>query len=124
MIIAETMGQRLTWFDIAADGSLSGRRIWADLAGYFPDGICLDAEGAVWVADARGRDVLRVGAGGTILARVAMQEGRFAFACMLGGADHKHLYICSSTASGPGQAAKRDGGIDVARVAVPGAGWP
>ncbi len=124
MIIAETIGQLLTWFDIAADGSLSGRRVWADLAGHFPDGICLDAEGAVWVADARGRDLLRVGAGGAILARVAMQEGRFAFACMLGGADRKHLYVCSSTASGPGQAAKRDGGIDVVTVDVAGAGLP
>lgn len=124
MIIAETMGQRLTWFDIAGDGTLSGRRVWADLAGYFPDGICLDAEGAVWIADARGRELLRVGAGAKILARVPMQEGRFAFACMLGGADRKDLYICSSTASGPGQGAKRDGGIDVARVDVPGAGLP
>jgi sugar lactone lactonase YvrE len=124
MIIAETMGQCLTWFDIAADGSLSGRRVWADLAGHFPDGICLDAEGAVWVADARGPDLLRVGEGGRILGRVAMQEGRHAFACMLGGADRRDLWVCSATGSGPAAAEQREGGIDVIRVSVPGAGLP
>jgi sugar lactone lactonase YvrE len=121
MIIAETMGQRLTWFDIAPDGALSGRRIWADLKGHFPDGICLDAEGAVWVADARGPDLLRVGEGGRILGRIAMQPGRHAFACMLGGVD---LWVCSSSGSGPSVAEKRDGGIDVVRVDVRGAGLP
>ena len=124
MIIAETIGQRLTWFDIAPDGSLEGRRVWADLAGHFPDGICLDAEGAVWIADARGQDLLRIGAGGTVLQRIAMPSGLFAFACALGGADRKTLYVCSSSASGPGQATKRDGGIHAVRVSIPGAGWP
>ncbi len=124
MVIAETIDQRLTWFDIAADGTLSGRRVFAELTGYFPDGICLDAEGAVWVADARGRDLLRVQDGGAIVARVAMQPGRFAFACMLGGADRRDLYVCSSSGSGPAQADKRDGGIDVVRVHTPGAGRP
>ena len=123
MIIAETMGQCLTWFDIDADGGLSGRTMWADLAGHFPDGICLDAEGAVWVADARGPDLLRVGAGGTILQRVAMQPGRHAYACILGGDDRKYLYVCSSTASGPDNAIKKEAGIDVVSVDVPGAGF-
>ena len=121
MIIAETMGQCLTWFDIAPDGTLAGRRVWADLAGHFPDGICLDAEGAIWVADARGADLLRVREGGGIAGRIAMPPGRHAFACMLGGGD---LWVCSSTASGPAMAEKRDGGIDRVRVDVPGAGWP
>ena len=66
MIIAETYAHRLTAFDIAADGSLGNRRLFAALDGRFPDGICLDAEGAVWVADARGHDVIRVREGGRI----------------------------------------------------------
>ena len=89
-----------------------------------PDGICLDAEGAIWVADARGRELLRVLQGGAIAARIALPEGKFAFACMLGGADRRDLYVCTSSGSGPAVMTKRDGGIDVISVDVPGAGWP
>ena len=124
MIIGETIGQRLTWFDIAADGTLSGRRAFADMKGHFPDGICLDAEGAIWVADARGSEVLRVKDGGTITDRVALPTGRHAFACMLGGADRRDLYVCTAEGSGPVMARKMTAGIDVVRVAVPGAGLP
>ncbi len=124
MIIGETMGQRLTWFDVAPDGSLSGRRVFADLKGHFPDGICLDAEGAIWVADARGAELLRIKDGGAITDRVALPAGRHAFACMLGGADRRDLYACTAEGSGPAMAAKLTAGIDVARAAVPGAGAP
>jgi len=124
MVIGETVGQRLTWFDIAPDGSLSGRRVFADMKGYFPDGICLDAEGAIWVADARGSELLRVTDDGTITDRVALPAGRHAFACMLGGADRRDLYVCTAEGSGPANATKMTAGIDVVRVAVPGAGLP
>ena len=124
MIIAETMGQRLTSFALSADGLLSDRTEFANLHGHFPDGICLDAEGAIWVADARGRELLRVLQGGAIAARIALPEGKFAFACMLGGADRRDLYVCTSSGSGPAVMTKRDGGIDVISVDVPGAGWP
>lgn len=124
MIIAETMGQRLTEFRIAPDGSLHDRRVFADLNGHFPDGICRDAEGAIWVADARGPDLLRVRQGGEIAARIALPAGRFAYACMLGGADGRDLYVSTAPGTGPGIAEQRQGGIDVVRVAVPGAGLP
>jgi sugar lactone lactonase YvrE len=123
-IIGETLGHRLTAFDVAADGRLSGRRVFADLPGVWPDGICLDAEGAVWVADARGGRVVRVKEGVGVVETIAMAEGRHAFACMLGGADRKTLFLCTSTASGPGMADKRDGAIEAVRVVVPGAGLP
>jgi len=124
MIIAETMGQRLTSFAIGADGLLSDRTVFAELPGHFPDGICLDAEGAIWIADARGPELLRVREGGAVLQRIALQPGRHAFACMLGGAEGRDLYVCTSTASGPAMATKREGGIDVVRVDVMGAGLP
>jgi len=124
LIIGETLGHRLTLFDIGSDGGLSGRRVFAQFEDVWPDGICLDAEGAVWVADPRGHRVVRAVEGQGVVQTIRMAEGRHAFACMLGGADRKTLYICTSTASGPGMAAKRDGAIEVVRVEVPGAGLP
>jgi sugar lactone lactonase YvrE len=124
MIVGETLGHRLTCFDVAADGSLSGRRVWAQLDGVWPDGICLDAEGAIWVADARGGRVVRVKEGVGVVETVAMAAGRHAFACMLGGAERRTLYLCTCTASGPAVATKTDGAIEAVRVDVPGAGLP
>jgi sugar lactone lactonase YvrE len=123
LIVAETLGQRLTAFDVAADGALSKRRVFAQLDDCFPDGICLDAEGAVWVADARQPRVIRVLEGGRVERAIATGD-RCAFACMLGGDDRCTLYICTCTASGPAIADKRDGRIEAASVDVPGAGWP
>jgi sugar lactone lactonase YvrE len=123
LIVAETLAHRLTAFEIGADGTLGQRRVFAALDGCFPDGICLDAEGAVWVADARSPRVLRVFDGGRIDRAVATGD-RFAFACMLGGADRRTLYVCTCTGSGPAMAEKRDGRIEMVRVDVPGAGWP
>jgi sugar lactone lactonase YvrE len=124
MIVAETQGHRLTAFDVAADGALGRRRVWAPLdEAVFPDGICLDADGAVWVADARGPALLRVLEGGRI-ERTISTGARFAFACMLGGPDRRTLFACTSTGSGPAMADLRDGAIEAARVDVPGAGLP
>ena len=124
LVVAETLGQRLTAFDVAADGALTKRRVWAKLDGVFPDGICLDAEGAIWVSDARGPDLLRVREGGAIERRIPAGPGRHAFACMLGGADRRTLYVCTCTGSGPAMADKRDGRIETVRVDVPGMGLP
>jgi len=123
MIVAETHAQRLSAFDIATDGSLGNRRLFAALDGRFPDGICLDAEGAVWVADARGNDVIRVLEGGRIAQSIGVGD-RTVFACMLGGGDHRTLFLCTSTGSGPAMAEKIDGRIEAVGVEVPGAGRP
>jgi sugar lactone lactonase YvrE len=124
MIVGETQGHRLTAFDVAPDGTLSNRRVWAQFEdAVFPDGICLDAEGAIWISDARGSALLRVREGGKIDGTVSTGS-RYAFACMLGGADRRTLFVCTSTGSGPGMADKRDGAIETVRVDVPGAGLP
>jgi sugar lactone lactonase YvrE len=122
LIVAETYAHRLTAFAIGRDGALSRRRLFAALPDCFPDGICLDAEGAVWVADARGRRVIRVRDGGTIAQTITTE--RTVFACMLGGEDRRRLFLCTSSGSGPGMAEKRDGRIEAVRVDVPGAGLP
>jgi sugar lactone lactonase YvrE len=124
LIVGETQGHRLTAFDVAPDGRLDNRRVWAALdERIFPDGICLDAEGAIWVSDARGAALLRVREGGKIDGTVSTGS-RYAFACMLGGADRRTLFVCTSTGSGPAMADKRDGAIETVRVDVPGAGLP
>ncbi len=123
LILAESFGARLTAFDIAQDGSLSNRRVFAQLSGAVPDGICLDAEGAVWVASPVSREVLRVREGGEVVERIALELQ--AFACMLGGPERRHLFICTAGSSMPDECiARRDGRIEVAHVEVAGAGLP
>ena len=124
LIVAETIGQALTIFDIAEDGSLENRGVFAQMPEMFPDGICLDAEGAVWFANPRKGYVARVFEGGDIEHRIDLEPGRGAFACMLGGSDGRTLFICSCTGSGPAAASKTDGRIETIRVEVPRAGWP
>lgn len=125
MVIGETQGHRLTAFDIAADGTLSNRRVFAQLDAIFPDGICLDAEGAIWVADARGGNgVVRVFQGGRIERRIAVGAQRYAYACMLGGDERRTLFICTNSGSGPEIADKREAKVEFIRVDVPGAGLP
>lgn len=124
LIVAESYANRLTRFDIAADGSLSNRRLFADLASVVPDGICLDAEGAVWVGHARAPQCLRVLDGGKIDTIVHTGEGRHVYACMLGGAQRKTLFLCTSSVRGPESAAARQGRIEFTHVDIPGAGWP
>jgi sugar lactone lactonase YvrE len=124
LIIAESFANRLTCFDIAADGRLSGRRVFAQLDGHVPDGICLDAEGCVWAASCYAGQAIRVAEGGRILDSVRVPVGN-AFACMLGGADGRDLFLCCATEHDPARTrAARAGRIDIARVAVPRAGWP
>lgn len=123
MIVAETFGGRLTAFDIAGDGSLSNRRVWADLGGRVPDGICLDAEGAVWVANPVARECFRVVEGGEVV-DVVETDNR-CFACMLGGADRRTLFMLTSAYSLAIEAAvRRSGNVLIADVEVPGAGLP
>jgi sugar lactone lactonase YvrE len=123
LIVAETWGRRLTAWDIAADGALSRRRCWADLAPSVPDGICLDQEGAAWVACPPKREVLRVREGGEVTHRISTGD-RGAFACALGGDDRRTLYVCTASTTGPAAAEARSGRIESLRVDVPGAGWP
>ncbi len=124
LIIAETFGSRLTAFDIASDGSLNNRRLFAHLEGTFPDGICIDEECAVWVASAGGNKVMRVSPGGRITDTISLPD-RNAYACMLGGADRCDLYICTAKHFLPERTrALRSGQIEVVRVSVPGAGLP
>jgi sugar lactone lactonase YvrE len=123
LIVGESGAACLTAFDIAEDGSLSGRRTWAKLEGAVPDGICLDAEGCVWVASPLGNHVLRVEEGGRVTHRVELS--RRAIACMLGGPDRRTLFCCSSDSFEPEACrSARRSAIEIARVGVPGAGWP
>ncbi len=123
LIVGESFGARLTAFDIMADGSLTGRRLWAQLDGAVPDGICLDAEGAIWVASPLSAEVLRVREGGEVTRRIPVETQ--AFACMLGGPDRRTLFILTAGSSDPDECRKnRNGRIEMAHVDVPGAGWP
>ncbi len=124
LIAAESYGHRLTAFAIGEDGSLSNRRVFAELGDVVPDGICLDAEGAVWVAHARANKALRVFDGGRIAETVEVPEGRGVYACALGGADRQTLFLCTCTVRGPESEAARQGRIEMAQVGVPGAGRP
>ncbi len=124
LIVAESHGRRLTGFDIAADGGLANRRVWADLGDGVPDGICIDAEGCVWYADVPNHRCARVREGGEVLRTIALDRG--GFACMLGGPERRTLYITAAEwfgmermgeMAGTGQLLSLD-------VDIPGAGWP
>jgi sugar lactone lactonase YvrE len=124
LIVGESMGGRLTAFTVAADGSLFDSRSFAQLQGAVPDGICLDAEGAVWSACPFSGRVLRVKDGGEVLDEVKVSH-EFAFACMLGGADRRTLYICTAPSHIPAECRTQRGGrIETVVVDVPGAGLP
>jgi sugar lactone lactonase YvrE len=123
LIVSETWGSRLTAFTRAPDGSLSNRRLWAQLPDVSPDGICLDAQGGIWVASPRSSEVLRVGEGGRITHRHAL--GAQATACMLGGPDRRTLFILSGPVVRPDEGrALKHGRIETARVEIPGVGLP
>jgi sugar lactone lactonase YvrE len=121
LVVAETYAARLTAFDVAADGSLSGRRVFAELPGVAPDGICLDAAGEVWVATARTPEVLRVREGGEVTARAQVASGSLSYACMLGGDDGRTLFVCTAPSWRPGH---QQGRIEVVQVDRPHAGRP
>ncbi len=123
LIVAETFGKRLTAFDIADDGTLTGRRVWATLGDASPDGICLDAEGAIWVASPPTSEFIRVKEHGEITNRIPAENQ--AIACALGGADRRTLYMVTGRVSKPEKSlAERNGRILSVQVEVPGAGFP
>ena len=123
LLVAESYGKCLTAFSIAPDGSLSNRRVWAAVDGH-PDGICLDAEGAVWYADVPNRRCVRVREGGEVLQTIEVDRG--CFACMLGGEDNRTLFIVAAAWGGAEgmRQGQRTGQVLSLEVAVPGAGWP
>ena len=123
LVIAESYGRRLLSFDIEDDGSLTGRQLFADLGARVPDGICLDAEGGIWVGDPTNRSVFRVIEGGEVTHHIDLELN--CYACMLGGEDRRTLYLVTAPNSGRGVAAqRREGRIERIQVDVPGAGLP
>jgi sugar lactone lactonase YvrE len=123
LIVAETWGNRLTGFDIEPDGTLRNRRTWANLKGVFPDGICLDAQGAIWVAAPHPGEVLRVQAGGNVTDRLSVSTKPYA--CILGGLDRRTLFVCTAGSFDPDDVrAKPEGKIEFIEVDVSGAGLP
>jgi sugar lactone lactonase YvrE len=95
LLLSESRRRWISAFDIAEDGSLSNKRVWAKLPGVRPDGIAVDTAGGVWVADAEGHRVLRVVEGGEWTHQIDLGD-RQAYACALGGADGRTLYLCSA----------------------------
>ena len=129
LIIGETYAARLTAFDINDDGSLSNRRVWADLTNIekdyrpVPDGICLDEENAIWMASPSTNEVIRIKEGGKIVDKIAVQTN--AYACVLGGKDRKTLFVCTSGGSDMQSCIeKKEGRIESFQVDIPGIGIP
>jgi sugar lactone lactonase YvrE len=125
LVVAESYRHRLTAFDIDANGLLSNRRVWADLGGHSPDGICLDRDGAAWYADVGDRCCVRVREGGEVLQRVQLDRG--AFACMLGGDDGRTLFVVGAHWPGPQHLMDHtdwDGTVLAVPAPAAGAGWP
>jgi sugar lactone lactonase YvrE len=136
LVVAETLGQRLTAFDVGEDGTLGTPRPWATFApepaagfpeaiasgAVTPDGICLDAEGAIWVADMAGGAAVRVLEGGEVTDVVPAGEGLTAFAVALGGEDGRTLFLCAGPTIGDGDPRTEQRGVILAtRVDVPAA---
>jgi sugar lactone lactonase YvrE len=98
LIIAESHGKKLTAFDIGLDGSLSGRRVWADLGNGVPDGICVGADNSVWYADVPNTCCVRVREGGEVMETIQLDRG--CFSCALGGDDQDMLFIIATSWKG------------------------
>jgi sugar lactone lactonase YvrE len=125
LILAESYANRLTAFDIVADGGLSARRVWADLGSGVPDGICLDAEEAVWYGDVPNRRCVRVREGGEVLQTIDLDRG--CFACTLGGVDDSTLFLMAAEYSDAASMAgdtRRTGQVLTVTAPAPGVGWP
>ena len=124
LIVAESWARRLSAFEIAADGELSNRRVWAELGDAPPDGICVDAEGAVWFADVPNKRCVRVREGGEVLQTVELDRG--CFACMLGGPDGRSLFMLAAEWAGAESMdpSARTGQLLVAQAPAPGVGRP
>jgi sugar lactone lactonase YvrE len=123
LVVAESYGPRLTAFDIGPDGDLDHRRVFAELEDA-PDGICADAEGAVWYATVPGRRCVRVADGGRVLETVPLDRG--GFACVLGGPDRRTLFVTAAhwRPDLPELVPAGSGQVCATEVTVPGAGWP
>jgi sugar lactone lactonase YvrE len=125
LYLAESMAARILAFDVGPDGELTNQRVFAVLDGALPDGICLDEEGAIWSACPMTGRVLRIAEGGEVLDVVDLDEGRGAFACVLGGEDRRTLFIMTSTSMKPAESREaRAGRVEAVRVDVAGAGKP
>lgn len=124
LIVAESYARRLSAFDIEADGSLSNRRVWADLQDGVPDGICFDADAAVWYGDVPNKRCVRVREGGEVLETIELDRG--CFACALGGPDRRTLFMMATEWKGPEGmfAGPRTGQVLTAQAPAPGAGRP
>jgi sugar lactone lactonase YvrE len=124
LIVAESYASRLTAFDIADDGTLSNQRAWAEVPGDHPDGICLDAEAAVWYADVGNRHCVRVAQGGEVLQTIEFDRG--CFACILGGPDSQTLFAVTNQWEGPTTTRKTTtaGQVLAVQAPAPAAGWP
>ncbi len=124
LILGETLTGVLTAFDIGPNGDLSNRRVWATTAPAIPDGICLDAEGAIWIANPSAPQCLRIAEGGKVLE--VIETGQPCYACMLGGDDGKALFMLTAAGLGSGDpnSMERTGKILVAQVDSPRAGRP
>src|SRR5437762_2697214 len=124
LIVAESYGKKLSAFVIEPDGSLSNRRIWAELGDGVPDGICLDSEGAVWYADVPNKRCVRVREGGEVLQRIELDRG--CFACALGGTDRSTLFMMATEWNGPAGmfVEPRTGQVLSVEAPAPGVGWP
>jgi len=124
LIVAESLGRRLTAFDIEHNGDLSNRRVYAECPNRGPDGICLDEEGAVWAAMPLAREFQRIMPGGEVVDSVSI-DGRMGIACTLGGVDRKTLFLLTAMDHDPvALTGTREGQIHTMTVAVPGAGIP
>ena len=125
LIVADSDRRQLDAFDIGADGGLSGRRVWADLGDGVPDGICADAQDAVWYADVPNKRCVRVAAGGTVRQTVDLDRG--GFACVLGGPERTTLFIVAAEWRGMTESdmvTPGSGRVLAVDVEVPAAGWP
>ncbi len=123
LIVAETFASRLSSFNIQSDASLGKRKLWADLDGAFPDGICLDQKNGVWVACPNTGDVIRVEQGGVVTDKVTTIGN--AYACMLGGIERNTLFVLTSETDDPEESVLIcSGRIEMVDVSVPGAGLP
>jgi sugar lactone lactonase YvrE len=122
LVVAQSAGKDLVAFDLADDGTLSNRRVWAELPEY-PDGICIDAEDAVWIASPVGDCFVRVAEGGEVLDRIDV-PGRHAIACAIGGSAGTTLFCCTApTLGAPDESrATRGAKVEITTVAVPAPG--
>ncbi len=124
LIVADSYGKSPTAFDIAPDGSLANRRLWADLGDGIPDGICFDAENAVWYADVPNKRCVRAREGGEVLQTIELDRG--CFACALGGADRSTLFMMATEWRGPENMFQGPptGQVLSIHAPAPGVGWP